>query len=91
MELNVEPQKIEAINLNHEHNVIYSAEIYYNGIGCNFRNYFGIQEFRRLIKKVLKNINFENFENEYFNSVIKDPINCDLDLLLEFTGATKLK
>lgn len=70
------------------------AEIYYNGVGCKFRNYLSEREFREIINKNNKYLNTNNIPKkfyDYFEEAIKNPLNCNLDLLLEYAGAKKLK
>ena len=76
-----------------EKSISNTATIFYNGIGCKFRNYFTEKEFRNIMKKNIKFLNFKNLETKYYNyfkNAINNPLNCDLDLLIEFSGALKL-
>jgi len=57
--------------------------IKYTGIGTNFKTYFTETEFREIIKN---NMEFFNLDH----SVITDPLGCNLDLLIEFSGAIKI-
>jgi hypothetical protein len=71
-----------------------SAQIYYDGICCKFRNYFSEREFRNIIDKNKKFIDTQKLELKYYNyfkDAIENPTNCDLKLLIEFTGALILK
>jgi hypothetical protein len=73
--------------------IINSAEIYYNGVGSNFRNYFSENEFRKIINKNIKYYSFNDMESEYYNyfkEAIEDPLHCNLDILINLTGSKKL-
>lgn len=67
--------------------------IKYTGLGSNFRTHFTEKEFREIIKSNIMFFNFnENSISNYnkYKSVITDPMVCDLDLLIEFSGAIKI-
>lgn len=70
------------------------CDIYYNGLGSNFRTYFCEEEFRQIIKNVyLKYVNIEKLTEKqlhYYSEVINNPLNCSLDKILKFTGAKKV-
>jgi len=85
MELSITNEKIKESSC--------PAEIFYNGVGCKFRNFFSEREFRDIIKKNKKYIDSMKFEPTYYNhfkEAINNPLECNLDLLIEFTGAIKL-
>jgi hypothetical protein len=72
----------------------YPAEIFYNGIGPKFRNNISEREFRDIINKNKKYIDTNIFQSkyyDYFKDAINNPLSCELDLLIEFAGAIKLK
>ena len=67
--------------------------IKYTGIGSNFRTHFTETEFREIIMNNIMLFYFnENIIKNYhkYNSVITDPLGCNLDLLIEFSGAIKM-
>ena len=69
------------------------CDIYYTGIGSNFRTHFCEIEFREIIKTYLLCFNLHILSKNkvsYFKPVIENPLHCSLDLLLEFTGAYKV-
>ena len=70
------------------------ANIYYTGIGSNFRTHFCEKEFREIIANVyLKYFDINTLTKKqlhYFSQVIENPQKCHLQLLLEFTGAKRI-
>ena len=70
------------------------CDIYYTGIGSNFRTHFCEKEFREIITNVY--LNYFNINTltkkqlHYFSQVIDNPLQCPLELLLEFTGAKRV-
>ena len=70
------------------------CDIKYTGIGSNFRTYFCEDEFREIIHRSMPYFCLHSLTQdqlEYFNIALEDPLHCSLDLLLEFTGAYKVK
>ena len=69
--------------------VLVANEIYYTGIGSNFRTHFTEMEFREIIKNNFRHFGVSSQLGSYL-SIFLDPMNCDLDMMIEFTGAIKI-
>lgn len=69
--------------------VLVASEIYYTGIGSNFRTHFTEMEFREIVKNNFSRFNIPSQLGNYL-PVLTDPMNCNLDLMLELTGAVKV-
>jgi hypothetical protein len=63
-----------------------SISIYYSGIGSNNKTIFGENEFRQIIYNNIYRFHLLGLES-YLQDAVENPLTCNIQLLLDLTGA----